>query len=230
MLASTGAKITMAALGTAAAVTAGTVGVTALTSDDTPRARPAQSTPAGQRIDFGAFSLTAPAGATWRVQPIQPFPNRPADSFRVDVPGRCTGDNSKIPREEFRYRQTTYCPSFLVLGPTLVDPENGPGGVRLPGPYHPAGDITHVCPPAAERYNTGTWEGRPKAQLVAWGNRRAEYREWRMRCTDLRGSQVVNTNLTFTQRLWFLPQSRIAIVDEWNVPDLPRIIAQAVWG
>ncbi|WP_170177591.1 serine/threonine-protein kinase [Thermomonospora umbrina] len=228
VLASAGAKITIAALGTAAAVTTGAVAVNALDSDETVRARPTPTVLAGVPYDFGAFTLRIPRG--WQVTPLQGGTRngQPVqDSYRVNVPGRCTGDSENNRYDKYVY--TTFCPGFAVLGPSRVEPENGPGGVSPNAYYHAAGDISHICPPDPERYPSARGVTRTRTATLPWGNRRALYGEWRMRCASIRGGDVIDVNVYFTQRLWFLPQSQIAIVDEWGVPGLDKVLAAAVW-
>jgi hypothetical protein len=58
------------------------------------------------------------------------------------------------------------------------------------------------------------------------GTKKAVYREWVIPCNDLRTGAV---KASFVQRVWYLPQSQVLIVDEWSVPGLPEVLAGASW-
>ncbi|MDG4787797.1 hypothetical protein O7626_17950 [Micromonospora sp. WMMD1102] len=66
------------------------------------------------------------------------------------------------------------------------------------------------------------------------GDRTAEYREWRVPCfkydpqhgpKELRGPAGVS----YVERYWYLRKEQVLIVDNWQTPDLDRILEQATW-
>ncbi|MEU3621423.1 serine/threonine protein kinase [Amycolatopsis coloradensis] len=57
-------------------------------------------------------------------------------------------------------------------------------------------------------------------ELRPIGTRKAAYEEWQLTCS---GGGVV------TQRVWFLPKTRLVVVDEWNTPGLDKILEEARW-
>ncbi len=38
------------------------------------------------------------------------------------------------------------------------------------------------------------------------------------------------TSISYTERIWYLPQSRVLIVDLWGTPNLDKILAKATWA
>ncbi|REF00448.1 serine/threonine-protein kinase [Thermomonospora umbrina] len=235
VLAMAGGKVALAVAvaGTAAAVTTGTVAVTALSGEEPPR-RPAVSAAPSTRpanlttVSFGKFSLAVPK--TWRVRgaTVTPTTGDPVDiEYAVRVPGRCTRNPTE---RRASFPPSHYCPRFEVLGRYSLRPNDFFYGefesFTLNAPYHLGTDPSHVCPPAPNRYFGIRSGGLLRRGLADVGDRRAEYREWRMICIS---DNLERSSVTFVQRLWYLPQSQILIVDEWNTPGLARILADAVW-
>ncbi|GIH69877.1 hypothetical protein [Sphaerimonospora thailandensis] len=56
---------------------------------------------------------------------------------------------------------------------------------------------------------------------------KAYYREWRGQCVGMKPPNKVKTR--FYQREWFLPTSKILVVDQWNTPGLSGILKSAAW-
>ncbi|RSM94031.1 hypothetical protein DMB42_51740 [Nonomuraea sp. WAC 01424] len=55
---------------------------------------------------------------------------------------------------------------------------------------------------------------------------KAAYNAWRAKCVSYSGGGVKGT---FTQREWYLPKSRILVVDQWNTPGLTDTLKYADW-
>lgn len=179
-------------------------------------------------MTLGTMRIAGPA--TWKVERLLDPPGQPGGSYRVDVPGKCTGGpDTPNPAGEPGYAYTLHCPSFALLDRKRINPPEGrPGTFKLDSPYHPAGDISHECPPDAAHYGGITG---PDVLLASRktpvGSQQAEYREWRRTCKDYTGKYTGKP--TFVQRVWFLPKTGILIVDEWNTPNLAGILAKATW-
>lgn len=54
----------------------------------------------------------------------------------------------------------------------------------------------------------------------------ADYTVWQFGCHHALGSPSFN----FQQRDWYLPDSKILIVDEYSTPGLAQILAAATWA
>ncbi|MFC5746455.1 serine/threonine-protein kinase [Actinomadura rugatobispora] len=211
---STKAGIAVAGTAVATATVGGRVGVYQATRPE-PVERPAAATvspsPPSKRLNLGDFSITTPL--TWRVTHIPGG----LGGYRIHLPGRCMPDESR----------NELCPEIWVFGRRSIDPPVGAGFERYRPDYawHPGTDPSHDCPPRPS-LRAVSGERLLKNSFVQVGDRTAEYREWRMQCADTRLRPV---NVFFVQRLWYLPTSRILIVDEWNTPNLTQILARAQW-
>ncbi|MCP2336281.1 serine/threonine-protein kinase [Actinomadura rupiterrae] len=65
------------------------------------------------------------------------------------------------------------------------------------------------------------------------GSHKAQYFEWTVPCwtrdaTDGRGFKT-RTATSYTERIWYLPESNILIVDFWQTPGLDQVLAKATW-
>ena len=221
LLAALGTKTGVAVAGTAVATAAvgGGVGVYQALDPD-PVERPAgtattaspSASPSGKRLDLGGFTITVPT--SWRLTRTR----SPLERYEIRLPGRClptlyTGD---------------LCPNIKVLDRRWIDP---PEDAEIQGyepgyAWHPGTDPSHDCPPRP-KLPMALGDRLLKRGFAKVGGRTAEYREWRMRCGDV---PTGTSNVHFVQRLWYLPTSRILIVDEWNTPGLAQILARAQWS
>ncbi|MBA8952299.1 serine/threonine-protein kinase [Actinomadura namibiensis] len=234
VLSALGTKGAVAVAGTAVVgTTAAGIGVYQATRPDPPERRVAAATssPAalpGRPVNVGPLRLTLPEG--WRVTKLA----REGASYRVDVPGRCPSAEG---RRVYSHLYNNACPSFAVVDEYGLF-WKGPEANRTEATYrrgsffHPSNDVGHVCPPDPDpaRHIGALGERRVRQGTARVGNRTAEYYEWRMRCVraDTQG-RVSPSDPRFTQRTWFLPQSRILVVDEWGTPGLDRILERATW-
>ncbi|WP_440098373.1 hypothetical protein [Streptosporangium sp. H16] len=154
--------------------------------------------------------LTLEIPNSWRVYGT-------ADQIRV-VTGACARPNGGY----FQPR----CDSFWVMGPKTL--KRGGEGFRrydpTQGPYYPASDVQRC--PTDPRY--GQVIG--KAIVVGYRNigvaHKAHYRVWPGRCVSYSGGEQKST---FNQREWYLPQSKILVVDQWATPGLATILKNATW-
>ncbi|MEU4407457.1 hypothetical protein AB0F88_23275 [Streptosporangium sp. NPDC023963] len=167
----------------------------------------ASSSTAPLRLRAG---LTLEIPNSWRVY-------RTADRVQV-VTGAC----ARPGRGYFQPK----CDSFWVMGPkTLKIGAEGFGPYDpTQGPYYPASDVQRC--PTDPKY--GQVLG--KAIVVGYRNvgvaHKAHYRVWPGRCVSYsNGGQ----KSTFNQREWYLPQSKILVVDQWATPGLATILKNAVW-
>ncbi|WP_248960465.1 hypothetical protein [Sphaerisporangium perillae] len=157
----------------------------------------------------GGLTLEIPG--SWRV-----YGN--ADQVRV-VTGSCA-------RPKGSYFEPK-CDSFWVMGPEAL--KTGGEGFRRydpdQGPFYPASDV----PPCPKNPKYGQVIG--KAIAVGYRDigaaHKASYRVWPGRCVGyVDGKQ----RSTFSQREWYLPKTKILVVDQWNTPGLAGILKNAVWA
>lgn len=154
------------------------------------------------------LTLNLPAG--WKVY------GKGTDWIRV-VTGACAKPKAGYGEPE--------CDSFWVLGPKaikvgqeLFNPYTGKS------PFYPATDV-QLCP------HNDKW-GQTMGPLADEGLRqmgqghKAAYRKWKFSCISYTNGSVKSR---YTQREWFLPTSKILIVDQWSTPGLATVLKNAVW-
>ncbi|MEU7001079.1 hypothetical protein [Nonomuraea sp. NPDC046570] len=120
---------------------------------------------------------------------------------------------------------TPKCDGFWVFGPKAIKTGNQLfHPYTAEQPYYPATDVQQ-CP-----FN-GKW-GQVLGSAAVRGVRqvgpghKAHYREWKATCISYgSGAQ----RMRYTQREWFLPQTKVLIVDQWNTPGLGSVVKNAVW-
>ncbi|GAA3007386.1 hypothetical protein GCM10017559_31890 [Streptosporangium longisporum] len=157
----------------------------------------------------GGLTLEIPA--SWRVYGT-------ADRVRV-VTGACARPGGDF----FQPR----CDSFWVMGPKAL--KNGGEGLRrydpTQGPFFPAGDVP-PCP-TNPRYGHVIGKATTVGYRTVGAGHRAHYRVWPGRCITYNGAVQKST---FDQREWYLPTSKILVIDKWSTPGLDRILKNAVWA
>lgn len=120
---------------------------------------------------------------------------------------------------------TPNCDAFYILGPSAI--KRGDEGFRPytgKSPFYTASDV-QPCP-----FNQKWGESiGPKVKRgvrqVGQGHK-AAYNAWQSRCVTYSGGK---TKARFTQREWYLPQSKILVVDQWNTPGLADALKYADW-
>jgi hypothetical protein len=120
------------------------------------------------------------------------------------------------------------CESFWIFGPTSYTNVGVASGlITYTGKYqfHPFSGVI-PCP-----FNSKlSWIPGEKAssrglRQVGAGHM-AKYTAWPNKCVTKTG----RTTSKWTQREWFLPKSKILIVDVWNTHGLPSVLKRATWS
>jgi hypothetical protein len=118
------------------------------------------------------------------------------------------------------------CPGFLLLGPSQIAIAHELGPYRPDRVWHP-GTGVEGCP--ADR--DGLVEQTPKRPRTGGfarvGGRRAVFREWTVPCLD---AATLAPRGSYRQRVWYLPSSRILVVDEWSTQGLAGVLAAATFA
>ncbi|MEU5860054.1 MULTISPECIES: hypothetical protein [unclassified Nonomuraea] len=121
------------------------------------------------------------------------------------------------------------CESFWIFGPKeYTNVPVGGGSFTYTGKeqFHPFSGVI-PCP-----YNSKlSWYPGEKASYrglrpVGAGHK-AQYTTWPNRCVT---NDTGRTTSKWTQREWFLPQSRILVVDAWNTYGLAGVLKRATWS
>ena len=100
------------------------------------------------------------------------------------------------------------CPGFEV---------HGPDGIAHGTDVSPC---TTAPDDGLERGHTLTKGGFAKV-----GPKTAHYRAWRVTCVSTEGTQPAGK--PYVQRVWYLPRSRILVVDEWSTAGLAEALTAA---
>ncbi|MBO2455491.1 serine/threonine protein kinase [Actinomadura barringtoniae] len=242
ILTAIGTKTAVVVAGTAVvgATAGGGYGVYQATKPE-PEHRPVAATtsPAtpAKTLTVGKFRLAVPLA--WKVTQLRDYSqgDKLTDSYRIDVAGTDCAANKRDAQNTVwgkKYDYTTNCASFAVLGDTWIHPPSTREiqSYEPIAPFHPGTDPSHVCPTDPVKYNgvRAPLPNKPQVQKLApVGDHQAEYRQWREQCWDYGASASNQGQVYFVQRLWYLPQSKILIIDEWNTPGLDAILRKATW-
>ncbi|GAA3090829.1 hypothetical protein GCM10017600_46910 [Streptosporangium carneum] len=166
------------------------------------------SASATQTLSFRGMNLRIPS--SWVVY---------RDTDRVKV---VTGACAKPSGGYF----TPKCEAFWIFGPKLLKyGHEGFSRYTPDQPFYPASDV-QACPfdgrhgqVLGKAYATGL-------RQVGRGHK-AEFRGWFGRCVKHSNGQQT---ATFHQREWFLPTSKILVVDVWDNSRLVDVLTSATWS
>ncbi|MFI6802013.1 hypothetical protein [Streptosporangium canum] len=168
----------------------------------------ASSASATQTLSFRGMNLTIPS--SWEVY---------RDGDRVKV---ITGACGKPSAGYF----TPKCDAFWLFGPKVIKyGHEGFSAYTPERPFYPASDV-QPCP-FNGRYLQVLGKATVAGLRQVGPGHKAHYRTWFGRCVvEGNGRQIA----TFDQREWFLPKSRILVVDVWNTPGLAGTLKRATWN
>ncbi|MEV4256472.1 hypothetical protein AB0J52_25200, partial [Spirillospora sp. NPDC049652] len=200
-----------------------------------PKRHAAASAPPAKALAVGRISLRTPV--PWTVHPIK---NGTAtetfqDSYLVGQSAGCAPQSSG----RFSTYDLPHCKGYLVMGPSFsarhdqylagrFSPDDTFGGLFTE-------DKGMDCPADASLRVSDAKHGasRTVSRSASVGSRKARYFEWTVPCwtrtsTDEHGFKT-RTSTTYTERIWYLPESKILIVDFWRTPGLENVLAKATW-
>ncbi|TDD79952.1 serine/threonine protein kinase [Actinomadura darangshiensis] len=245
LLAAVGTKAAVAVAGTAVVgATAGGVGVYEATRPDRPNAVAAKAapTPSGVPMRIGRFTVRVPGA--WMTHAVPHVAasfgdtprTLPTDSYYVSTWKTCS---KQEPIRASVGPGQVWCPGFHVLGRSFLENASAyiASSYRTSDTYASlfVQDEGMSCPghESLRAVNARLGARLTVNRLAAVGSKKAEYREWRVPCytrDDVnRYGPTDRTRFSYTERLWYLPQSKILIVDVWNTPGLARILEHAEW-
>jgi hypothetical protein len=199
--------VTPPAGGTAATTTSTTAGTTrpAATTGPGTTGQAVRST--GGRLTFRAMTIRLRPG--WRAT------RDAADRVTVASGAACRRSLGGVD-----------CPGFLLLGPSQIAIGHELGPYRPERVWHPGAGV-EGCPADRDGLVEQT-PARPRtAGFAKVGSRRAVYRVWVVPCLD---ATTLKPEGSYRQRVWYLPSSRILVVDEWSTPGLAGVLAAATFA
>jgi hypothetical protein len=211
----------------------------------TPSATPTHTaTPPASTISPGATispgGTTSPGiTATTRTLQLGPLTLRVPGTWRItarDAQGDYTVSTGSCPGPAFLAAQNgSPCPSFLLIrnaGPTPNDPGFSMQ-TYMPGTFFWTTSTGATgCP--GKPLTPTSWLRTPttigplsNGYAPVTAAKTADYTVWRFGCYNAPRAPPV---FYFQQRDWYLPVSRILIVDEYATPGLAQILATATWA
>ncbi|TQS25343.1 hypothetical protein [Microbispora sp. KK1-11] len=118
------------------------------------------------------------------------------------------------------------CHSFWVMGPKAIKIGHELFQKYTPdGPFYPATDVG-PCPVKKNLYIHQTKLAEKGLRQVGPGHK-AYYRDWAGTCGTMTSGKV---KARFNQREWYLPTSKILVIDQWKTPGLSTILENATWN
>lgn len=162
---------------------------------------------AGARLTFRAMTIRLLPG--WRAT------HDAADRVTVASGGACRRSVGGVD-----------CPGFLLLGPSQIAIAHELGPYRPERVWHP-GTGVEGCPVDRDGLVEQTPTRPRTAGFAKVGTKRAVYRAWVVPCLD---AGTLKPETSYRQRVWYLPSSRILVVDEWWTPGLAGVLAAATFA
>ncbi|TDC91029.1 serine/threonine-protein kinase [Actinomadura sp. 7K507] len=246
LLSAVGTKTAAAIAGTAVVgATAGGVGVyqASTSAEEHPAVVSTTPTPSGEPMRIGKITIRAPAA--WKTHPMQNRDTSPGESTPPDSYYVATANNCDEIVEQGGIAPSAYmCRGFFVLGPSFFDAP----GAYIASPYKTSDsygvlfgqDEGMSCPRHENLRAVGVEHGatRTAQRFADIGSKKAEYNQWRVPCytrdatTDdpIGYGPTRRTQFAYTERLWYLPQSKMLVVDLWDTPGLERRLTDAEWA
>ncbi|MFI7445198.1 hypothetical protein [Nonomuraea indica] len=155
----------------------------------------------------GGLTLHLPA--SWKVY-------GKGDYVRV-VTGRCVSPKGGWGAPE--------CDSFWVFGPKALKHGRELFNPYTPEhPYYPATDV-QLCP-HNRKWGQILGEASVKGLRQVGPGHKAYYREWKATCVSYSTGTVKSR---YVQREWYLPKTRVLVVDQWDTPGLAGVLRRATW-
>jgi hypothetical protein len=123
---------------------------------------------------------------------------------------------------------TPDCKGFWILGPKAIKvgaegfgPYNGSRGG-----FYPASDVQR-CPVNGKLLRVEKIGTHKKGLRQVGPGHKAVYHEFQTRCRTHSGKV---TGVRFTTREWYLPQTKVLVVDTWKTRGLPTALRNADWN
>jgi hypothetical protein len=170
-----------------------------------------------------AAATTTQAGKTYSIRGMT-ITLRPEWTAEVDVDEGANVTTGR-PCVHSKLLGNDLCPAFQVFGPDGIAHGYEEGPYKLAQPWHPGTDVS-PCLTAPDDGLEGS-QTLVKGGFAKVGTKTANYREWRVTCMANSGNKPVGT--PYVQRIWYLPKSKILVVDEWSTRGLDDALADARW-
>ncbi|MEV7805886.1 hypothetical protein AB0O28_23360 [Microbispora sp. NPDC088329] len=147
------------------------------------------------------------------------------DASRKDWVRVITGSCPTKGTDTYGFRDSG-CHSFWVMGPEAIKVGHELFQKYTPdGPFYPATDVG-PCPVGKNLY-IGQSKLAAKGLRQVGPGHKAYYRDWAGTCVTMSSYRV---KAHYNQREWYLPTSKILVIDQWRTPGLSAILKDATWS
>jgi hypothetical protein len=120
---------------------------------------------------------------------------------------------------------TPECDAFYILGPSYIKRgAEGFGPYTGKNPFYTASDV-QPCP-FNDKYGEVIGPKVSRGLRQVGPGHKAAYNAWQAKCVSYAGTKVYKR---FTQREWYLPKTKLLVVDQWNTPGLADTLKHADW-
>lgn len=118
------------------------------------------------------------------------------------------------------------CKGFWLHGPQGIKYAYEGGKYDPKLPYHPSSGVMECV--QDKRYWSSPLPAKPTVTGVrkVGAGHKAYYRVWKISCSKQTGGA---TSVSYPQKLWYLPSSKILVVDQWQTPGLSTALKHATW-
>ncbi|MEU4703161.1 hypothetical protein [Nonomuraea dietziae] len=118
------------------------------------------------------------------------------------------------------------CAGFELVGAEMIKPVGDMKEYCTDRPFAPGTGVS-ACRFRSDTDHGERFSDKPLVNAFRpLGARKAQYREWAGECYSFKTGKTVKR---FTQREWYLPKSKVLVVDGWNHPELAGVLARARW-
>jgi len=157
--------------------------------------------------------LTLRIPSSWKVDAVR------KDWLRV-ITGSCPTKGTDM----YGFRDSG-CHSFWIMGPKAIAIGHELFQKYTPdGPFYPATDVG-PCPVKKNLVIRRTTLAEKGLRQIGPGHE-AYYRDWAGTCGTMTSGKV---RARYNQREWYLPMSKILVIDQWRTPGLSTILKNATW-
>jgi hypothetical protein len=119
------------------------------------------------------------------------------------------------------------CDAFYLFGPSYIKlGSEGQAPYNGNGPFYTSSDV-QACP-FNKKWSEVVGPTAKKGLRQVGEGHKAAYNAWTAQCVTYT-SNSYKVRRKFTQREWWLPKSKILIVDQWNTPGLSDALKYADW-
>ncbi|MEV0584304.1 hypothetical protein [Nonomuraea sp. NPDC050310] len=123
-------------------------------------------------------------------------------------------------------RRAAECRGFHLVGPEGISYGRHGNPYRPDAQYHPGNGLS-ACLPDKRYVEDFPGKLLESGLRPAGAGRKAAYSVWRVGCSTQTGKW---TSLSYRERVWYLPTSKILVFDQWSTAGLGSILGRASWS